>query len=181
MGISLIKPALVLHVLHFIGDFLCKTQASPARAEFKRDFFYNQKGRRSIAGMAQALYATPLSSRLPFWLKRKSLLNAARARLARVLSLSLTINIILKEIPFNLTFLHFYQKLNSPSILRGNPFNFFWQNIRNSHTIFFSREITCNFCQKIKTKNWTHLQFYMRNPFKKISDQKKKSHRIIFF
>ena len=54
--------------------------------ESRYPYLDDQRGRRSIAGMAQALYATPLSSRLPFWLKRKSLLNAARARLARVLS-----------------------------------------------------------------------------------------------
>ena len=32
--ISFIKPALVLHVLHFIGDFFYKTRASLARAAF---------------------------------------------------------------------------------------------------------------------------------------------------
>ena len=41
------KPALVLHVLHFIGDFFYKTRASLARAAF------NQEGRESAAGMAQ--------------------------------------------------------------------------------------------------------------------------------
>ena len=48
-GISFIKfkPALVLHVLHFIGDFSYKTRASLARAAF------NQEGRESAAGMAQ--------------------------------------------------------------------------------------------------------------------------------
>ena len=42
-------------MLHFIGDFFYKTRASLARAAFRRDFLYNQKGRRSIAGMAQQL------------------------------------------------------------------------------------------------------------------------------
>ena len=53
------KPALVLHVLHFIGNFFYKTCASLARAAFTRDFLYNQKGRRSIAGMAQQLESAP--------------------------------------------------------------------------------------------------------------------------
>ena len=38
------------------------------KATYTRHLCHNQRGRRSIAGMAQALYATPLSSRLPFWL-----------------------------------------------------------------------------------------------------------------
>ena len=50
-----IKPELVLHVRHFVGDFFYKTRSSLARAAFKRDFLYNQKGRRSIVGMAQQL------------------------------------------------------------------------------------------------------------------------------
>ena len=55
IGDFFIKPALVLHVLHFIGDFFCKTRASLARAAF------NQEGRGSIAGMAQVTsLPTPL-------------------------------------------------------------------------------------------------------------------------
>ena len=45
-------PWLVLHVLHFIGDFFNNPRASLARAAFKRDFLYNHGGRRSIAGTA---------------------------------------------------------------------------------------------------------------------------------
>ena len=37
-------PWLVLHVLHFIGDFFYKTRPSLARAAFIRDFLNNQKG-----------------------------------------------------------------------------------------------------------------------------------------
>ena len=38
-------PWLVLHVLHFIGDFFNKTRPGLARAAFKRDFLNNQKGK----------------------------------------------------------------------------------------------------------------------------------------
>ena len=51
-GFSLIKPALVLHVLHFIGYFFYKTRPSLARAAFKRDFLYNQKGNLLDKGVA---------------------------------------------------------------------------------------------------------------------------------
>merc|ERR1711974_443093 len=50
---------------HFVKRFPCKftpwleTRSSLARAAFKRDFLYNQKGRRSIAGMAQQLESAP--------------------------------------------------------------------------------------------------------------------------
>ena len=46
---------------NFVKRFPCKftplleTRSSLARAAFKRDFLYNQKGRRSIVGMAQQL------------------------------------------------------------------------------------------------------------------------------
>ena len=45
---------LVLHVLHFIGNFFYNPRASLARAAFRRDFLSNDGGMRSIAGTAQA-------------------------------------------------------------------------------------------------------------------------------
>ena len=52
LRVSFIKPSLVLHVLHFIGDFFDKTRASLARAAFKRDFLFNQKGNLLDKGVA---------------------------------------------------------------------------------------------------------------------------------
>ena len=40
---------------------------------------------------------------------------------------------------------------------------------------FFTRKSLLNFFQKSSPKNWTHFQFYKRNPFKNESDQKKGS------
>ena len=45
-------PWLVLHVLHFIGDFFYKTRPSLARAAFIRDFLNNQKGNLLQKGIA---------------------------------------------------------------------------------------------------------------------------------
>merc|ERR1712079_390178 len=93
----------------------------------------------------------------PPWLLRKSLLNAARARLARGLLKKSPIKcstcktsqgVNLKENPF---------KIFPPaSIFQRNPFkNFF-------HLIFFSRKISY---KKFKT----HLQFYVKISNKKFS------------
>ena len=64
--------------------------ASLARATFKREFLYNQKDRRSIAGMAQQFEPAPLS--LTFALDRFELLSHPRYRPPALL--------IIKEIPF---------------------------------------------------------------------------------
>ena len=45
-------PWLVLHVLHFIGDFFYKTRPSLARAAFIRDFLNNQKGKLLEKGVS---------------------------------------------------------------------------------------------------------------------------------
>ena len=58
-------PWLVLHVLHFIGDFFYNPRASLARAAFKRDFLISHGGRRSIAGTAQHSIK-PLLKEFPF-------------------------------------------------------------------------------------------------------------------
>ena len=46
------SPRLVLHVLHFIGDFFYKTRPSLARAAFIRDFLNNQKGKLLEKGVS---------------------------------------------------------------------------------------------------------------------------------
>jgi len=101
--------------------------------------------------MAQALYATPFSSSLPFWLLRKSLINAARARLARVLSKKSSIKcstcktsacLIKKN---KLTHLQFY---------KGNPFTFFGK-----------KKSTLKFCLKFTGKSLYKI-FLKKNPCK---------------
>ena len=57
---------LVLHVLHFIGNFFYNPRASLARAAFKRDFLDNHGGRRSIAGIAQHSIPISVIKEIPF-------------------------------------------------------------------------------------------------------------------
>ena len=93
---------------------------------FRRDFFHNHGGRRSIAGTAQ--HSMPISKKESPFQKKFSLIWLS--------------SIFTK----NWTHLQFYKR---------NPFK-----IESDQ-------------KKSLPKNWTHLQFYKRNPRKNYSEQKK--------
>ena len=73
---------LVLHVLHFIGNFFYNPRASLARAAFKRDFLISHGGRRSIAGTAQATPPhPPPSNTLPSYIRSRAPTPQPRERM----------------------------------------------------------------------------------------------------